>query len=442
MVGISLAGILFFPLSLLLRSSALLATLAGLIVAGVVGVVRRFFAKKPPSVPGKSPGGWPFDLWGTLLLSLIVILVGQFIAEDLTWSYAWDGYQIWATKALGIYHDGALEKTLINRNDLGIRRILDYPPIVPLYEALVCKLRGTFEWNAAKPVFIFFFISMLASTYQAARSFASRPVALAAVVLLALLPAVSTHESVGGYADMPQGALMAAVLAVLFTKAARSGPGWRQPAPWIIGGLMFVKSEGTLLAVAVCGAVLVFILWSAFESEGTWRSGGGKTAQWARSHAAEIAVVLGCFAVRRLSSFWLGAHDLTYGPLDRAHLIHAYQNAVLVPKLCLGYMLRTSEWAWFWPAVLMSMVFLLVLGALRERMFVIGFAGALGAYTSIFYFTNWGIPLHIDQAYDRLLSQIAPAGAVLLAAAYVRLAGVNGSSQKRRSAHEAPSLHP
>jgi hypothetical protein len=47
-----------------------------------------------------------------------------------------------------------------------------------------------------------------------------------------------------------------------------------------------------------------------------------------------------------------------------------------------------------------------------------GTVAALAAYTSVFYFTNWEFHLHIEQAYSRLLCQLAPAAAVLTTIAY------------------------
>ena len=40
---------------------------------------------------------------------------------------------------------------------------------------------------------------------------------------------------------------------------------------------------------------------------------------------------------------------------------------------------------------------------------------------AVFLFTNWPVPLHIEQAFPRLLEQIAPAAAVVIVGAYAHL---------------------
>jgi hypothetical protein len=285
--------------------------------------------------------------------------------------------------------------------------------MLPLFQALVCKVRGDFEWNALKPVFGFFYLSMLISTFRSATVLVSRPVALAATALLALTPAVSTRFSVGGYADMPQAALVAGLTAALLGLRSPSKIGFHSPVPWLVGGLMLVKSEGIVLALIVCSTIVACRLPGAV----------GEVKRDCYRHRVGIALVFGCFALRWLSLVWLQSQDPTYGPLDWTHLLRAYQNLMLVPQMCLNRMLNVSEWGVFWPAFLSSVVILAVMGTWRERALAGAALAAVFAYTLIFYLTNWDIKLHVEQAYSRLLVQVAPAASVAVACAYERLAG-------------------
>jgi len=411
LVGLSLAATLLFPLSLLFRGSALLLVVLCLVGAGVARFRRR------PHQPLESPDQVHFLLHllsepvSLALLIFVAALAIQFNVENLRLSYFWDGYQVWATRAMMLYDNGALSKVWLSPGY--DQRLLAYPPMVPLYEALVSRLRGGFDWNALKPVFGFFYISMLMSTFQAARNLVSRPVALGAAALLACLPAVSTRFSIGGYADMPQAALAAGVIAALLGLRFNGKMGWRSPVPWLVGGLIVVKSEGTILALIVC-AILIF-----------WRLIAVPEGFLAdcRRHWQAMAVVFGCLALRWLYVAWLQFADSTYGPLDSAHFLRAWQNLLLVATNCAGRMMNVAEWGVFWPAFLMSALLIAIFGARRERLLVAGTLAAVLAYTSTFLFTNWDIALQIHDAYDRLLAQLAPAAAISIGAAYARLSG-------------------
>ncbi len=416
LVGLSLAGTLLFPLSLLFGGSSLLLIALCLVGAGVARLLpARLRRQSPQSL--ESP-----DLVHPLchlrsepasiaLLIFVAGLVIQFNLQNLRLSYFWDGYQVWATRALILDHNGALSKVWLSPGY--DQRLLAYPPMVPLYEALVSRLRGGFEWNALKPVFGFFYISMLMSTFQAARNLVSRPVALGVAALLACLPAVSTRFSVGGYADMPQAALAAGVIVALLALRFDEKIGWRGPVPWLVGGLIVVKSEGTVLALIVCAILFSYRLMAAPD---------GFLAD-CRRHWQSIAVVFGCLVLRWLYVEWLQFGDSTYGPLDSVHLLRAWQNLLLVATNCAGRMMNVGEWGVFWPAFLISALFIAIFGARRERFLVAGTVAAVLAYTSTFLFTNWDIALQIHDAYDRLLAQLAPAAAISIGAAYARMRG-------------------
>ena len=411
LVGLSIAGTLLFPLSLLIRGYTLLMMAVCLVLAGVAWLRRQ--RTQPPALPyeaqtPRQPGWEPASV---AFLCLIAILVIQFNLQNLRLSYFWDGYQVWATRALMLYDNGALTKVWLSPGY--DQRLLAYPPMVPLYEALVARLGGHFEWNALKPLFGLFYTSMLISTFQAARNLVSRPIALGVVALLACVPAVSTRMSVGGYADMPQAALEAGVLAALFGLRVDAGIGWRNPAPWLVGGLIVVKSEGTILALIVCAILVCYKLLSTPDS----------FLAICRRYWHAMAVVLSCLVLRELYVAWLQFHDTTYGPLDRAHFLRAWQSLPLIEATCLHKMVDVAEWGALWPAFLVSALVVAMIGARRERFLVAGTLVAILAYTMPFCFTNWDISLQINDAYNRLLAELAPAAAVSIGAAYARLSG-------------------
>lgn len=408
LAGLSLTATLFFPVSLLLRRHALLFSLIALLamgafqMRGLIGALRQRSGREGSSAP---PLEWQDWIW----LSILAWCFLLFTVQNFRMSYAWDGYQIWATKALVIFQEGALGSKWIGPGEHA--RLLEYPAIVPLYEALVVKLLGRFEWNLLKPVFPFFYLSMLTSTYQAATGLMPRRVALGAVALLASLPAVSTRFNVGGYADMPQAALVAGLAAALLSGGTATAGGARSPIPWLIGGVILVKNEGLILSAVVCATILAYWVLAP---------GQGLVAEL-RRHRQALLVVLVCFLLRLALLRWLNYHDQTYGPLDAPHLLLAYQNLLTVPKLCLQQALQVVEWGVFWVAFLASALLLALTGRATERALVAAASTAILLYVSIFYFTNWELALHIEQAFNRLMVQVAPLAAVAIGAAYWRI---------------------
>ena len=419
LVGLSLTATLFVPLSWLLQTAALNVTLGILVAAGLVGGLRRVIAFRKGSPRFHIVEGFAAKIF----LAILIVVVVQFAAENYRLTYLWDGYQIWATKALVIFDRGELTQALLTPHDPdlvsfpnccdGAERVAAYPPAIPLFEALVAKSEGAFVWEAVKAIFPVFFISLLISTFQAARAFVPTAVALAACVLLALVPAVALDQNVGGYADMPQAALLAGFLAAVLAKDGSRLPSYRQAAPWLLGGVLLVKSEGAILFAILCAAIAV--LWA---SEGI-----GKFVTALRRNAGAIVVALTCAGLRGIYLLWIDTKDLTYGPLDKPHFVQAYARLWTVPVACAHFMLNRADWGVFWPVFFVSAGIVIWKGDRRARLLCAGTLAALAAYTSIFYFTNWEVHLHIEQAYTRLLAQLSPAAAVLTVVAYQCLAG-------------------
>ena len=252
-MGLTAAATAFFPLSLLLHGQALNVAAVGLTLIGVTGTVLRVIAirrssrsvstTRPSALQGFAP---------KLLVTLLTVLVVQFTVLNYRLTYLWDGYQIWATKAMVIFDRGELTQSLLTPHtpDLmafpnccdGVERDTAYPQSVPLFEALVAKSEGRFVWEPVKAIFPFFFASLLISTFGAARSFVPMIPALTASLLLGLVPAVATEQSIGGYADMPQAALLAGFLAAIFRVRGSGRWSLREPAAWLLGGVLLVKN--------------------------------------------------------------------------------------------------------------------------------------------------------------------------------------------------------
>jgi hypothetical protein len=274
-----------------------------------------------------------------------------------------------------------------------------------MFEALLSRLRGAFDFDVLKPIFPVFYVAMLVSTYAAVRSRASRRLALWTALLLGILPELATAQSPGGSADMPEAAFVAGTIAASFRRESR------RAAPFLIGSLTVVKPEGTVLALIASAAVL-----------GLWSRGGLRhLLRRLRIHAADIGIVA-VFLLLRLGFLrWYGIDDRTYSHIDASSLSRALDRVGLVVSTAAGLALDPAVWGVLWPLFLVAGLALGRLGSPAERCLVGAVLAALAAYTAIFLFTNWNVPLHLRQAYTRLLAQIAPAAAIAIALSYERV---------------------
>lgn len=408
LAGAGVCAALLVPLSMVAGRHALNGILALLGVAMVAAIVRRWRTRSERIGPAHREPALR-DPVAVALSALLAIVALSFATLNFRYSYLWDGFQIWASKAQILYHQGRLGPEWYPGSETR-PLALKYPPLVPLYEALLCAVRGEFDFDVLKPVFLVFYLSMLASTFAATRSILSIRWALAAALVVALLPALSTGTPAGGYADMPQAAMVAGAMAAGLRETPEVS-GWRNPLPWLIGAMTTVKAEGTLLALCACAAIA-----------GLWMlESPRRFLARCRRHAAGAGVLLAFLGLRWGYLRWANVHDLTYGPLDAAHFAQAWARIPEAAALCWRELVDPRDWALLWPAFFLAAGALIVRGPTRERCLAVTTLAALAAYSSIFLFSNWTLDMHVPNAYPRLLAHLAPAAAVTVFLGYARL---------------------
>jgi len=400
LAGMGICAAALFPLSLIFPHGALGAELVVLGLATAVAAARRI-RLRPEAGPAAAPGSRDPAALG--LLGAIALVAAAFVALDFRYNLLWDGFQIWASKTQLLFYEGALGRTWYPGDTYELRHV-PYPPLVPLYEALVDVLRGGFDFDSFKPVFVPFYLSMLVATYGASRSVVSARLALAATLLVALLPLLSTQHAAGGYADMPQAAFVAGAACAALRRTERSA------LPWLLGGLTTVKAEGTILAAVASAAVVAL-----------WLAEGGRRNLPDRAKAA--AVTIAFFGLRFAHVRWAAAPDSVYAPLDGPHLAEALRRIPEVVHVCLVKMLSPRRWGLFWPAFFLSAFVLALRGSAREKALAAATATAAAVVAAAFLFTSWPLAIHIDQAYPRLLAQLAPAAAAAIVIGFHRAAG-------------------
>lgn len=416
-VGVGFAAALLFPFSMSFRQHALMATIVLLMLAAVYEIARLFPALNRPISKAQAIGDRARLLFSSFTrlewvwLALITASALAFFILNLSASLAWDGFQIWATKAQSLYLGGALGPEPVPETKY-LGRVVNYPPLIPLYEALLTAfnfgLKGNFDFEAVKPVFPIFYLSLLISTYRAARVILPRVWSLGAVTLLAALPGISfKFENIGGYADMPLAAVVAAATAAgLRLKETVSEVDFA--LAWLLGAMLMVKNEGiVLLFVAVM--TLAFAGLSAGAVEFRRRLSSVK---------APMGTLIILVMLRMGYLKWIGYDDIVFVSLNGASVWRAFNRVWTVVVACLKDIFDITSWGFFWPLFFLLGGMILVKGRTAEK--VIAFASIFGllCYTGIYLFSNWEVELHIHNSFPRLLSHLAPAAAIAIVSGY------------------------
>lgn len=415
-IGSGLCAALLFPLSLAAPRHALDAELLLVALAAAFVFWRRLRRREGTEGPQAAP--WSGDLRAIaddtvaiVLLAAILTILAFFGVLNLKVGHMWDSVQVWATKAQLLYFQGGLPHEWFPEEGYD-SRLLAYPPYVSFLEAGLARLRGGFDFDPLKPLFHVFYASLLVGTYAAARTLCARRWALATVLLVALLPELTTGASAGGYVDMPMAALVAAAVAAgLRTDSGAPPEGWRAPLPWLLGAMTTVKQEGSVLALLACGAVL--LSWASERPR--------RLSARLRSHASGLLVLAAFLTVRAAYVPWTRTHDITWGPFDAEHRLRALHSLRLVASLCLRLLLDPWKWGLFWPAFFVAAVMLAAWRRRRPTVLALAIGAAIVVEAAVFLFTNWDVRTHVEGAYGRLLAQLAPAAAVVITAACARI---------------------
>jgi hypothetical protein len=408
LIGAGICAAVLFPLSVLVPRGALDVVAFAILLATAVipiRVVRALRARSAGSRRRRVEARGDFRK--IAIPAFIVLAVGLFGILNLRTAFAWDGFQIWATKAFLLFKDGALRPELWPGSVYEGRsgRTVSYPPLVPLFEALTARIRGHFEFLDLKPVFVVFFASLLISAAKAARAVVvSIPGRLATVAVIASLPVFTSRPMIGGNADLPVAAVVAALSAAWLCGDSPEKR-WNSPAPWLLGTLLTVKSEGLILFFVAAATAAALAVADRRTPRGT-------------SGIAGIVVAAVYLAGRVFYLRWTSVPDLTIEPIGAASLVRAFQRIPEVGRLCATELARIPQWGFFWPAFGIASVVALFRAPRRQKAVALASLLALVAYSALFLLTNWPVELHVAQAYGRLLAQIAPAAGITLLAGY------------------------
>jgi hypothetical protein len=180
-------------------------------------------------------------------------------------------------------------------------------------------------------------------------------------------------------------------------------PTLRSPIPWLMAGLLTVKTEGIILF----GASIIVAL-------GAWiirKSAGRSRPSILRGRRCCLEPL--CFGWVYLSS--LTAVDSTYGPVNGIYLRRALAFLPQILRLCWDEASNTSIWGWLWIGFPGAVAAVAIAGRARERAIAAAAVLTLACYTVAFGFSKWPLLEHVHSAYPRLLMQLTPAALLIVA---------------------------
>jgi hypothetical protein len=346
---------------------------------------------------------WPAAV---VLGALVLNHAAYALGSDLDW----DGKYVWEIKARLVVGSGGIPAWFWAPGSHGFCHI-DYPWLVPALEAWVYALAGTFSVVAVKAVLVGFFASLLVLVHQACAEIVPALASLALTVTVGLLPTVA-RWSAGAYADP--------VIATY----------WFASVAWSVRAIL--APERGRLVLATTFAVLAawtkregLIHYLPLHTVALLAIGPRGWPHWRARLlflAGASALVLGPWLLVLRSSGTIPTSDFSVS------LGRLVANAGRIPELgslAARELLDREHWGFFWVAVLAALASLPFARTRHAASFPLGAAVVVSAvvWALVFALSIWtSFRHHFETAYERLLLQIVPVAALLVAAAGAGLA--------------------
>lgn len=405
-LGSAVAAALLFPLSLIAGRHALGLTAIMLASCFLTALVLRLTSHRISENRSYVSGINYRDSRSLVFLTLIVAAWICFALLNWRMGFLWDGFETWASRAQMLFVEGRLApERFPEASHIGSK--IRYPPLLPMYEALIAVLQRAFDFDRFKPLFLIFFSGILVMTYDAVRTVGGSRLALAITAVVALASPLSSGWAAGGYADMPLAFYIAALTAAVLRQSARSGG--ISPVPWLIGALCFVKAEGLILAAIVVSVTALY--WLIVKSGEPLRS--RILEVW-----PAIVIVSSMIFLRLAYLRWIDYPGSIFLRPERETIPAILERIPEVTLLFGRYLFSPQTWALFWPTFFAALIVVFLKGAQRQRAIGASVLLALGAYYGALLLTSWDIEILAEQTLLRLLAQMVPAAAVVIASAF------------------------
>ena len=349
-----------------------------LAVAGLVAIRRRSPAAVPPAT-----GEWPW---------LAGLLIGMALA--LSWGrpvYGYDAISMWALKAKLMFFSRTWPATMF---DPYTTPHTEYPPLVPTAQAFIFFWLGEFDDVASRVVFAAWFTAGAVILWWWLRQLraSARPVWL---VWWCALPVAMEQVKIT-YADLP--------LAVYLLVACGAVVAWlREPGrrEWlwlaaIFGGMAFWVKQDALIVVGA-GFLGLLILGAA-----------GKVA-W---QPLIIALGIGTgLAVPWRVFVWVRHLPNDFAVTWAGWLV----KSLAIAQALMNYALVEGGFAFFWPVLLVTVLFRWRRLRLETAWLVLVLGGGVGAIFAVYWFSTPNLHDLLATSMERVLLDLFGPALLLVA---------------------------
>lgn len=273
--------------------------------------------------------------------------------------YDFDGRATWFTAARFVRGARSVDAPVLRdpRYDVGHPR---YPLLLPVAQVAVFEVFGLPDDDRTpRPLYAAFFPASVLLLFEAARRWAGRGPAAAAVLLVAATPYLTTYSDggpVSGYSDFPLAGFAGGGLALL--ALFRRGISGRLAAGLLLAAGALTKNEGVVYALAILGGTLVVSLRSARK--------GSRLRAAAGLWPAALPVVAALALLLSWKSGIVNRQDEEYvKALGRGAPLHAAaERLAAAAPAAVASLFAPADWGFFWVAV--PIVLLVGSSALRR----------------------------------------------------------------------------
>ena len=225
----------------------------------------RLWLRPPPRPPAAGPSWWrrPWRSWSIddWAVGIFVVLLGLFAVVGLagTWKMPlteWDAWSIWARKAqMLVGHDTLVTNFFASHSYFWVH--LEYPLVVPVFEALHSRAAGSFDMQA---VLRHFWLLAIAFPWAIAYLLRDqvRPLIWAPILLLLVGSPGVWQQLLTGYADVPMAMFICLGAISLALWLSRGELPMLALATITLAAAANTKNEGLMAAV-----VLLLVAWLA-----------------------------------------------------------------------------------------------------------------------------------------------------------------------------------
>ncbi len=368
------------------------------VAAGCLALLAAGILRGRARSPVHGPTPVPLDSDLALFLAFALAHTAAVWALANRTQIGWDGFVVWEFKArIAALSGGALPIEYFSDPSRTWTHPY-YPPFHALFTAWIYGWSGGPDPQLSKALVPALHFALLVTLYAGGRRLGGRLAGFAAPLLLVAIPEVTFAEGslVSGLLDVTVSAyyLPAAVYLALLWSGDESAVA---PLGAVCAVLPLIKQEGVVLWAVVAALAAVGIL-----------RGHPRRRLWALLPG--LALFLGwrlhlVLAATPPNENFTPTLANLLGHLDRVPIVLAEMASEIA---------RWRAWVLLWPGVILAIPFLV--GRRRtDAVLLVALAAPVLVVSSSYLVTNWDVVVHIRGSLGRLLLQVAPVAALVVA---------------------------